>query len=156
MNSLYAANEFAGGGIYLPIAKDQSKGYYKGLHGLTTRMTGAVANLPTTKTSIEVNVDCQRTPVYTLGNKTPTSVILNSVERTTTVEGENIGTAITLSGANPGSTNIYFQPLDNNDAPREEAHMLKFDINGRIVSQDLSIPQNGIVNGRVVIKEIIL
>jgi hypothetical protein len=34
--------------------------------------------------------------------------------------------------------------------------VLKFDINGRITSQQLSTSQNSIVNGRVVIKEIIL
>jgi len=138
------------------IAKDATKPYYKGLHGLTTTMPSLQSNLPATKTSIQVNVDCQRTPIYNLGSKIPSSVVLTSVERTTTVEGENIGNAINLSGSSPGATNIYFQPLDNTDTPREEAYMLKFDINGRIISQDLSIPQNGIVNGKVVIKEIIL
>lgn len=141
---------------YDPIAKDPTKPNFKGLHGLTTTMPSLQSNLPATKTSIQVNVDCQRTPVYNLGSKTPSSVVLTSVERTTTVEGENIGDAINLSGSSPGSTNIYFQPLDNTDTPSEQAHMLKFDINGRIISQDLNIPQNGIVNGRVVIKEIIL
>ena len=141
---------------YLPIAKDNTKAYYKGLHGLTTTMPSLHSNLLVTKTSIQVNVDCQRTPIYNLGSRTPSSVILTAVERTTTIEGENIGNAIDLSGSSPGATNIYFQPLDNTDPPREQAYMLKFDINGRIISQDLSIPQNGIVNGKVVIKEIIL
>jgi hypothetical protein len=141
---------------YLPIAKDGSKPYYKGLHALTTTMTTAAGILPDTKTSVQVNVDCQRTPVYNLGSRIPSSVVLTSVERTTTVEGENIGRAINLSGSSPGSTNIYFQPLDNSQTASEQAHMLKFDINGRIISQDLNIPQNGIINGKVVIKEIIL
>lgn len=141
---------------YVPIARDGSKPYYKGLHALTTTMATTAGVLPDTKTSVQVNVDCQRTPVYNLGSRTPSSVVLTSVERTTTIEGENIGRAINLSGASPGSTNIYFQPLDNPQTASEQAYMLKFDINGRIISQDLNIPQNGIVNGRVVIKEIIL
>jgi hypothetical protein len=112
--------------------------------------------IPTTKTSVEVNVDCQRVPIYNLGSKMPASVVLTSVERTTNIQGEGIGKAVNLSGANAGSTNIYFQPLDNSQTPSATAHMLKFDINGRIVSQEISTSQNSVVNGKVVIKEIIL
>ena len=144
------------GDTFLPIQKDVTKPIYKTLHGLTTNMIGSTDYLPTTKTSIEVNVDCGRTPIYALGNKIPSVVMLNTVERTITVDGEGIGKAITLSGVSAGSTNIYFQPLDNTTPPTENAYMLKFDINGRIISQDLSSSQGNSVNGKVVIKEIIL
>ena len=144
------------GGSFLPIQKDATKPVYKMLHGLTTNMIASSEYLPTTKTNIEVNVDCNRTPIYALGSKVPSVVMLNTLERTTTVEGESIGKAITINGANPGSTNIYFLPLDNTSTPSEISYMLKFDINGRIVSQDLSSSQGGVVNGRIVIKEILL
>ena len=144
-------------GAFLPIQKSaNTKTVYKALHGLTTNMIGTTDYLPTTKTNIEVNVDCGRTPIYALGSRIPSVVMLNTLERTITVEGEGIGKAVTLSGASAGSTNIYFQPLDNTAPPTENAHMLKFDINGRIISQDLSSSQGNSVNGRVVIKEIIL
>lgn len=143
-------------GPFLPIAKDPTKPYYKALHGLTTTMEGSSEYIPSTKISIQVNVDCQRTPVYNLGSRTPASVILTAVERTTNIEGEGIGKAVNLSGANAGSTNIYFQPLDSTVTPSEASNVLKFDINGRIISQDLSASQNSIVNGKIVIKEIIL
>jgi hypothetical protein len=140
------------------IAKNATTPYYESLHALTTVMGGSTTNIPETKVSIDINVDCNRTPIYTLGQKTPDSVILNTVERTTTIQGENIGAVMDISGANPGATEIYFMPLSSLGAstPSDVNKVLKFDINGRIVSQQLSTSQNSIVNGRVVIKEIIL
>ena len=148
--------EFVGFSQYLPIQKDITKPVYKALHGLTTNMLDPGNFLPTTKTNIDINVDVGRTPVYALGSKKPSTVILNTVERTTTIDGEGINKAVTLSGQNAGSTNIYFQPLDNPQPPSQNAYMLAFDINGRIISQDLSISQGNMSNGKVVIKEIFL
>jgi hypothetical protein len=141
---------------YLPIAKDSSKPHYKVLHGLASIMQGSSNFLPTTKTNVEVNVDCQRTPVYTLGSRIPSSVVLTSVERTTTVQGEGVGLAVNISGANAGSTDIFLTSLDDTLSPSLTNHILRFDINGRIISQDISVSQGNMVNGRVVIKEIIL
>ena len=121
-------------------------------------MGGSITNIPETKVSIDINVDCNRAPIYGLGDKVPYMVSLNSVERTTTIQGENIGAVMDLSGVNPGATDIYFMPLSSlgSYTPSEADNVLKFDINGRIVSQQISTSQNSIVNGRVVIKEIIL
>jgi hypothetical protein len=140
------------------ISKSATNPYYEGLHALTTKMGGSVTNIPETKVSIDINVDCNRTPIYTLGQKTPDNVVLNTVERTTTIQGENIGKVMDITGANPGATEVYFMPLSSLGAsvPSDANKVLKFDINGRIVSQQLSTSQNSIVNGRVVIKEIIL
>ena len=140
------------------VAKSSTTPYYESLHALTTIMGGSTTNIPSTKISIDINVDCNRTPIYTLGQKTPDSVVLNTVERTTTIQGENIGAVMDISGANPGATEVYFMPLSSlgNSSPSLLNNVLKFDINGRIVSQQLSTSQNSIVNGRVVIKEIIL
>lgn len=116
--------------------------------------------LPASKLSIEINVDCQRTPVYQLGSFTPSDVILTAVERTVTVQGEDIGSAIDINGGNPGALSINFLPLsarnDVNPIPSSTNNVLKFNISGRVVSQQLSVAQNAMVNGRVVIKEIIL
>lgn len=142
------------------VSKNTQSPYFETLHALTTVMGGSIVNIPQTKISIDINVDCNRTPVYTLGQKTPDSVVLNSVERTTTIQGENIGQVIDITGASPGVTDIYFLPLSalNSENPMasSENNVLKFDINGRIISQQLSASQNSMVNGRVVIKEIIL
>jgi hypothetical protein len=141
------------------VAKNSQSPYFESLHALTTNMAGLVINLPQTKISIDVNVDCNRTPIYTLGQKTPNTVVLNSVERTTTIQGENIGSVIGITGANAGATDIYLLPLSamnsENSVASSENNVLKFDLNGRVVSQQLSASQNSMVNGRVVIKEII-
>jgi len=140
------------------LAKNSAIPYYEGLHALTSTMGGSITNIPESKVSIDINVDCNRTPIYTLGQKTPDSVVLNTIERTTTIQGENIGSVMDISGANPGSTELYFLPLSSlgKTIPSNSSHVLKFDINGRITSQQISTSQNSIVNGRVVIKEIIL
>lgn len=141
------------------IAKNLSSPYFEALHALTTVMGGSTTNIPETKISIDINVDCNRMPIYKLGQKTPDEVVLNSVERTTTIQGENIGQVIDINGADPGATDIYFLPLSAintaSPTPGVSNNVLKFDINGKVISQQLSASQNSMVNGRVVIKEII-
>ena len=141
------------------VAKNSQSPYFESLHALTTVMGGSTTNIPETKISIDINVDCNRTPIYTLGQKTPDSVVLNSIERTITIQGENVGQVIDITGASPGATDIYLLPLSALNTPNSvassENNVLKFDINGRIISQQLSVSQNSMVNGRVVIKEII-
>lgn len=144
-----------------PIAKNTAQPYYHSLHALTTKMDGSTLNIPSTKTAIDINVDCQRTPIYTLGQRTPDSVVLTAVERSTNVQGENIGAVVDISGANAGATNIYFLPLSSISSSQSttaslSSNVLYFDINGRITSQQLSVSQNSILNGKIVIKEIIL
>ena len=140
------------------VPKDITSPYYESLHALTTKMDGSSQNIPSAKISIEVNTDCQRAPIYTLGNITPNSVVLTSVERTTTIQGENIGSVIDISGASPGSTNIHFLPLSYKgiSTPTTSFNSLSLNINGRITSQQISISQNSVLNGRVIIKEVIL
>lgn len=138
------------------IPKNTASPYYESLHALSTKMDGSTTNIPETKISIEINVDCQRTPIYTLGQKIPDSVVLTAAERTTTIQGENIGAVIDITGVNPGATNINFLPLSHAGSPSSSLNVLSFDINGRIMSQQLSVAQNSTLNGRVVIKEVIL
>jgi hypothetical protein len=141
------------------LSKSPYYANFDSLHALTTTMEGGTAtNIPETKISIDINVDCNRTPIYTLGQKTPNTVVLNSVERTVTIQGENIGQVIDITGGLNGVANISFLPLgslDEDEPVSVAKNVLKFDINGRIVSQQLSASQNSMVNGRVVIKEII-
>lgn len=141
----------------LSVAKDASSPYYESLHALTTRMDGSEKNIPSTKISIEINTDCQRTPIYSLGKQIPDSVVLTAAERTTTIQGENIGQVVDVTGANPGSTDIYFLPLSKKEIiPSSTNNSLTLNINGRITSQQISVAQNSMLNGRVIIKEVIL
>jgi len=144
---------------YSPIARDNTKPHYQVLHGLATTMPTPFLfsdEIPQSKTNIEVNVDCQRTPIYPIGNRHPAEVVLTSLERTTTIQGENIGRAVDVNGSNMGSTDIFFTTLSDSSPASSSNHVLRFDINGRVVSQDLSVSQGNMVNGRVVIKEIFL
>jgi hypothetical protein len=142
---------------YLPIAKDSSKPYYKVLHGLSSIMYGDSANIPETKTNIEINVDCQRTPIYPIGSIVPSDVVLITAERTTTIQGEGVGRAVNISGAEAGRTDVFLSVFDEAGGSASSLnYILKFDINGRVVSQDISASQGNMVNGRVVIKEILL
>lgn len=143
------------------ISSDPEKPRYEVLHGLTTSINSLTQTniLPQTKTSIEINIDCQRTPIYTLGNKFPDSVVLNTVERTTTVQGENVNSIMDINGKEVRDLNILFLPLSSlgkelsNTTTRD---ILNFNINGKIISQQLSVAQNSSLNGRIVIKDIIL
>jgi hypothetical protein len=144
-------------GSVAPIAINTDTPYYESLHALTTNMIGDTTNLPETKINIDINVDCNRTPIYVIGQQTPDTVVLNTVERTTNVQGENIGKVVDITGANPGSTAIYFLPLSSRGTTASFANnVLILDIDGRITSQQLSVGQNAMLNGKIVIKEIIL
>lgn len=116
--------------------------------------------LPQSKLSIEINVDCKRTPIYQLGDVVPSDVVLTAVERTVTVQGEDIGRAIDINGGNPGVLNINFLPFsarkDPSPIPSSTNNVLTFKISGRVTSQQLSVSQGSMLNGKVVIKEIIL
>ena len=151
----------------LPLASKPSisltSPVYSVMHGLTTKMyndaTGA--SIPQTKTNIEINVDCQRTPIYNIGSKTPEAVIVTAIERTTTIQGENVGNIIDFSGAHAGQMRVDFAPLSaikNNLYEQNPSLYNQYSIyiSGLIVSQQLSVAQNSMLNGKVVIKEIIL
>ena len=141
-----------------PIAKNTAVPYYESLHALSTRLdTSITTNLPETRINIEINVDCNRTPVYTLGQQLPDGVVLNTVERTVNIQGENVGKILDITGANPGSINISFLPLSmRGSVPTSTTNVLNINVSGRITSQQLSVSQGSILNGKVVIKEIIL
>lgn len=142
----------------LPTISNSSNTSFEALHGLTTNFTGSSTYLPETEVSIEINSDCQRTPIYTIGRQTPDSVVLNTLERTTTIQGENVGGIVGISGANIGSANLYLLPLRylNTQTPSAQTNVLSLTISGKITNQDLSVSQNSILNGRLVIKEIFL
>jgi hypothetical protein len=140
------------------LAKDTTKPYYESLHALTTKLDSSIStNLPETKINIDINVDCNRTPIYPLGQAYPDTVVLNTVERSVNIQGENIGKIVDITGSNPGNINISFLPLSQRaSTPSINNNVLNFNIQGIISSQEISISQNSILNGKVVIKEILL
>jgi hypothetical protein len=141
------------------IAANTSKPTYEALHGLTTTLTtvSGVSLLPQTKTSIEINVNCQRTPIYPIGKRTPDSVKLISVERDINIQGEGIGKIMNFQGQDVPDMAIYFLPLSQLGTPASfSKNVLSFNVNGKILSKQISVSQNSIANGRLSIKEVIL
>jgi hypothetical protein len=144
-------------GKVFEISNNADQPRYESLHGLTTSMISLDPNvLPDVKMSIDLNVDCQRTPIYTIGSKTPDGVMLNTVERTISIQGENINSVIDFNGKDVSSLKIFFLPLSslgqtaNNETVK---NTLSFEINGKVTSQQLSVSQNSPLNGKIVIKE---
>ena len=132
---------------------------YETLHGTATKMIDN-DSYGKIKTSIDVSVEVQRTPVYVIGNKYVDTVILRTVERKTSIKSENIGAIIDITGGSAGATSLYFMPyglsFNPSFTPNAQSAVLSFDISGRITSQQISISQNQTMEGSIVVKEIIL
>lgn len=132
--------------------------YYDALHALAVGVTGGITPLPDAKKSIQVNTSCTRVPIYTIGSKIPEQVILNGVERTVTVEGENVNQIINFYGSGDGaSLKLRFSPFryfitGGNFNPRTN-YMFEIEVSGRIAGQNLSIQPNNTLNGSVGIRE---
>lgn len=131
---------------------------YEGLHAVTTTVVNSSQNIPSTKLSVEINVDCNRTPVYEIGSRIPSRVMLNSVERVTTIQGENIGKLYDNRENTPTDLVVSFLPYSSitYETPSIYNNVLNFIISGIVSSQQISANQNSPLNGKVVIKENIL
>lgn len=132
--------------------------YFDSLHALAVGITGNLEPLPQSKKSAQISVSCSRSPVYTIGYKTPERVLLNSVERTVTIEGENVGQIINFNGSGDGSfVSFRFSPFSRfitgaSFNPRE-SFAFSIDVSGKIASQSLTQQQGNSLNGSVTIRE---
>jgi hypothetical protein len=140
------------------ITKNSSPNY-SALHGTTSKLVDS-NKYGEVKLSLNLTVESRRVPVYGLGAKYPDKMFLKSVERTTTIKSNNIKQIIDITGGYVGNSSLYLMPysqLANPLAtPNAQYSVLTFDIDGRIFSQQLSVNQNEIMDGSIVIKEIIL
>jgi hypothetical protein len=103
-------------------------------------VSGQSVSLPESKTEISIQTTCSRTPVYEVGSTYPRTVLLNSVTRQTSVNGENIGTVVSVSG-NSAVLNLKFAEFGKLMDPTFNAavdYRLRLDISGRVTSQNLS------------------
>jgi hypothetical protein len=120
---------------------DSSSGTaFSALHALASSVSGQSVSLPESKTEISIQTTCSRTPVYEVGSTYPRTVLLNSVTRQTSVNGENIGTVVSVSG-NSAVLNLKFAEFGKLMDPTFNAavdYRLRLDISGRVTSQNLS------------------
>lgn len=94
-------------------------------------------------TSIRYNVSCERLPNYIIGSEFPQDVRHGKITRQMTVEGENIGSVINFSGKDFGE--IEVSPRNIDYAARGQTLSCR----GVITSQNLTMANNGILNGTV-------
>lgn len=126
--------------------------YLSALHSLSLGVSGNSLSLPESKTEINIQTTCARTPVYSVGSINPDTVILNSVERAVSINGENVGRIINFSGANASLslrfsefaslvTGVNFNPLTD--------YRFGLDITGKITSQNLSMQPGRTLEGSI-------
>jgi hypothetical protein len=132
--------------------------YFDSLHALAAGITGNLQPLPQSKKSVQISASCGREPIYTIGFKTPERVFLKSVERTVTIEGENVGEIIDFNGSGDGSSvSFRFSPFryvvtGESFNPREN-YLFSLDVSGKVTSQSLTQQQGNSLNGSVTIRE---
>ena len=134
--------------------------YFEAMHALAVGVTGNLEPLPQSKKSIQISTSCSRSAVYTIGSKIPERVFLNSVERTVTVEGENVGSIIDFNGSGDGKKiDFKFSPFryvvtgDSFDPKADHNRQLVITVSGKISAQSLSVQPGNTLNGSVTIRE---
>ena len=138
------------------FTSDTSSGTaFSALHALASSVSGQSVSLPESKTEISIQTTCSRTPVYEVGSTYPRTVLLNSVTRQTSVNGENIGTVIRASG-NGAVLNLKLAEFGKLMDPTFNAaidYRVRFDITGKVTSQNLSAQVGRTLEGGISIVE---
>ena len=138
-----------------PLVDSSSGSYLSCLHALSTNVSGQSVSLPESKTDISVNYQCARSAIYDIGSLTPRTVLLQSVTRSTSVNGENVGRVVSHSG-NSAVLNLRFGEfgkLINGVFDPDVDTKLHIGITGRINSQNLSMSPGRSLEGVVNIQE---
>jgi hypothetical protein len=102
--------------------------------------------------SVEYGVNCPRIPSYRLGDEIPTSVKLLRCEKTATIRG-SLTDFINYSGRS-AYMNVSGRSLGRPSTPLSVKPF--FNITGEITAQNFSAPTNGIINGSVTIREVLV
>lgn len=134
-----------------------SGAYLESLHALAIGVSGNSASMPESKAEISISHNCNRSPVYGLGSTYPSTVILEGVERTTQIRGENVGQIIDFSGE-AAFLSLAFNPFSyfvtGGEAFNKYSGLFEINISGRVTNQNLSINAgDGNLNGNLTIRE---
>lgn len=103
-------------------------------------------------TSLEYGVNCPRTASYRLGDEIPTSVKLERCEKTATMRG-SLTDFINYSGRS-AYINVSGRSLGRPFAQPSVKPF--FNITGDITAQNFSSQENGIINGSMTIREVLV
>jgi len=97
--------------------------------------------------SIGYYISCERVANYVIGEEFPDYVTLGTINKSMSIDGENIGDLITYSGRSSASMSIT--PKSINNLSRGQTMECK----GVIHDQNLSVSNGGVVNGSINIME---
>jgi hypothetical protein len=143
---------FTGQSVSHMLTNNGSGAYLEGIHALALGVSGSGVSLPDSKEQISIRCSANRSPVYNLGDVYPSTVILDSVEKQVSINGENVGNFISYSGEN-AILNLAFHPFSTFVTGTVTNNGL-FNIctTGKVVSQNLDVSAEG-VGGAVTILE---
>jgi len=135
---------FTGQSISHALTSNGSGAYLESIHALAVGVSGSGVSLPDSKEQISISYRVNRQPVYNLGDIYPSTVILDSVEKQVSINGENVGKIISYSGER-AVLNLAFHPFSTFITGTVTNNGL-FNIctTGRIVSQSLDVSAEGL------------
>lgn len=121
-------------------------------YGYTTTITNGTTLSDSNRESISYKINCNRSYTTTLGNDSPTNIFLNSIEKEMSIKAPNIYQFINYVG--------YGEMININPRTLDGQNILNggfgLSSNCRIVSQNLSVQEGGLLGGDISLKEIIL
>jgi|10_taG_2_1085330.scaffolds.fasta_scaffold19652_2 hypothetical protein len=109
------------------------------LAGLPNRMNETI--------SFNYSSAAQRTPVYLIGETTPTRVTLEQTQLNMRLRGSDIGGVLQTSGTNANIT-CYLEDINS------RSNITNFNINGEIINQTLDVSQGGYLEGEITVSQV--
>ena len=121
-------------------------------YGYTTVINSGTTLSDANRESISYKINCNRSYTTSIGATTPNNIFLNSIEKEMSIKARNIGNLIDYTGYGE-IININPKTLNNKDIISGGFGMSS---NCRVLSQNLSVQEDGILAGDISLKEVIL
>lgn len=134
------------------VLTNNSGAYLEAIHALAVGVSGSGLSLPDSKERISISYRVNRSPVYNLGSIYPSTVILDSIEKQVSINGETVGQFLSFSGES-AVLNLAFYPFSTFvTGTVGNSGLFNICTTGRVVSQNLDVSVEGI-NGSISILE---
>lgn len=121
-------------------------------YGYTTTITSGTTLSDSNRESISYKINCNRSYTTSIGSTTPNNAFLNNIEKEMNIKARNIGNLIDYTGYGE-IININPKTLNGKDIISGGFGMSS---NCRVISQNLSVQEDGILGGDISLKEILL
>jgi len=149
---------FTGANISNILTSNGSGAYLESIHALAMGVSGSGVSLPQSKSEISISTTCSRTSVYGLGAVYPSTVILESVAKSISLKGENIGNLIGFSGEN-AYLSLRFSPFSsfitgNPGFNGMENYLFEINTLGKVVGQNLEASENGLAGSIQILENV--